>query len=99
MTVTVKNTRTVDVRDAKRTLAVVTLQDKDKQLLVDLGPADGKIADLKEGDELKITGVPVKAKDRNLVVAQKVSIDGESMKIDREQLAKQDEQSNQTAQR
>lgn len=88
LTGTIKNTRDAKIRGQQRTLAVLKLKDKDDQVLVDLGPSDGKIADLKEGDELKVEGVPVKTKDRMMIIAKSVSMNGESMDVERQHVAR-----------
>ncbi len=54
-----------------------------KQALVDLGPTEGMSADLKDGQKLDVSGVAIKVKDRPVLFASKVTVDGKEMSIDR----------------
>ena len=63
---------------------LVKLQTEEgKQALVDLGPADQLKVDLKQGQEVDVSGVAVKMQQRPVLFASKISVDGKDYSIDR----------------
>ncbi|HEX6960947.1 MAG TPA: hypothetical protein VF175_03715, partial [Lacipirellula sp.] len=74
--------KTVKVRGQEHQMAILNLQ-SGKQALVDMGPADKLQTGLKEGDQVQVSGVPVKVQDRMVILANAVTTNGEKTKIDR----------------
>ncbi|TWT90590.1 hypothetical protein Mal64_09840 [Pseudobythopirellula maris] len=80
----VTDTRDVQVRGEKHRLLVMTSSD-DKKILVDAGQAS-RLAelDLSEDAKLTVRGVPVKANDRMLVMAESLTQDGKQVSVKRQ---------------
>jgi hypothetical protein len=74
--------KTAKVREQEHQMAIVNLQ-SGKQALIDMGPADKLQTSLSEGDQVQLSGVPVKVKDRFVFIANSVTKNGEKTKIDR----------------
>lgn len=54
-----------------------------KQILVDLGQADKLQIEIKEGDQVDVRGVPVKVKDKAVIIANSVTKGSEKVTIER----------------
>jgi hypothetical protein len=78
----IKKLKTAQVHGEDHQLAIVEL-DSGKQALVDLGQRDKLQAQLGEGDQVEVHGVPVKVKDRLVLMANSVTKDGEKTSIQR----------------
>ena len=74
--------KTAKVRGEEHKLALLSLE-SGKQALVDLGAADQLNVKLAEGDQIGVNGVPVKVKNRLVILANSITKDGEKSKIDR----------------
>ena len=74
--------KSAKVRGEEHQMALLTL-DSGKQALVDLGATDTLKVKLAEGDQIGVNGVPVKVKDRLVILANSVTKNGEKSKIDR----------------
>jgi hypothetical protein len=74
--------KTAKVRGQDHQMAIVQLQ-SGKQALVDLGPTDKLQVSLNDGDQIQVSGVPVKVQDRLVVLANTVTKGGDKTKIDR----------------
>ena len=70
------------VRGEEHQMALLKLE-SGKQALVDLGSADSLDVNLKEGDQIDVRGLPVKVKDRLVIIANSVTKSGEKTKIER----------------
>ena len=80
---TIDDVHKAKVRDAEHLLARVKTDDN-KLLLVDMGQADTLRVTPKKGDKLNITGVPVKVKDRPVLLAQRIETsDGQVIQVHR----------------
>lgn len=95
----VKSLKTVTVRNAEHQLALVNADERDEQVLVDLGRKDRLKRELSEGDEVTIHGVPVRIKEKPAMMAQKIAHDGETTKIDRRQSKSANEQASSSSDR
>ena len=74
--------KTAKDRGQDHQLAIIKLE-SGQQALVDLGPADKLQADLAANDQIQVSGVPVKVKDRLVFLANSVSKDGNKINIER----------------
>lgn len=79
---TIEKVKAMAVRGTEHTLAKVKTAD-DKTMLVDLGPASNLDRNLEQGAQITVQGVPVKVKDRVMLMAQKIMHDGDKTQIDR----------------
>ena len=80
----VASTHESKIRGKQHLIAMVETG-KSRKVAVDLGVADKLDTQIQQGAELSFNGVPVKVKDRKLIVADEVIQDGERIKIDRRQ--------------
>ncbi len=84
----VTNTKKTSVRDSKHLVAMVQREsgDSKQEIIIDLGPAE-KLSSMsiEKGTQLKATGPMAKVGDKRVLVAQKVSVDGQSKQIERGQ--------------
>lgn len=78
----VSKLKTAEIRGQECQLAILKT-DSGKEALVDLGPKDELNTEIAEGDQIQVSGIPVKVKDRSLILAKSVTKDGEKTKIDR----------------
>lgn len=78
----VAKVKTARIRGQEHQMAIVDLA-AGKQILVDLGRADKLQVEIKEGDQLDISGVPVKVNDKAVIIANSVTKGGEKVKIER----------------
>ncbi|QEG37067.1 hypothetical protein [Bythopirellula goksoeyrii] len=78
----VSKVKTTKIRGHECQLAILKT-DSGKKALVDLGPKDELDTEIAEGDQIQVSGIPVKVKDRSLILAKSVTKDGEQTKIDR----------------
>ena len=78
------HTATIRGKDHQMAMLEVTRDGKTRKIAVDLGRADRLDVDVTEGSTLTLTGFPVKAKDRTLILAQTVRKDGRSVQINRQ---------------
>ncbi|KAA1261491.1 hypothetical protein LF1_40410 [Rubripirellula obstinata] len=79
---TIEKVKTVSVRGTERKLAKVKTAN-DKTMMVDLGPASNLDSDLEQGAKITVQGVPVKVKDRVILMAHKIMHDGDQTRVDR----------------
>ena len=79
---TIESTKTVDVRGQQRQLAKIKT-DNGKKMLVDLGRKQDLDANITEGSQLTINGPAVQVKDRVMLLATKVTLDGDTIDISR----------------
>jgi len=82
ITGTVQDTHRAKVRGRENLIAMIKTSDGQK-MAVDLGPADQLGQQPTKGSSLTFTGVPVKVKDKLLVMAQSVKTGGQTRTIDR----------------
>lgn len=80
----IQKLKTVKVRGKDRRLAIVKL-DSGKKAAVDLGPAGQMKESLKEGTRIQVNGTPAKVKDRAVILARSITIDGERTMISRDE--------------
>jgi hypothetical protein len=84
----VLSTHKATVRGTEHLMAIVDAtrqgSDKSAKVAVDLGPADKLKVDVKEGASLTFTGMPVKVKDKRLVIAQSVKDGDQFVQINRQ---------------
>ncbi len=80
---TVESTREASLRGQKHLLAKVKTQEG-KSMMVDLGPADQLSSQPKDGSKITVQGVPVKVKDRVVLMARSIEQDGKTTDIQRE---------------
>ena len=80
----VTGTHQSKVRGLERLIAIVEVEPNGDKMSVDLGPADKLSFQVKKGLELTFTGVPVKVKDKRLLIAQTVEHDGKTIQIARQ---------------
>ncbi|MCO6046624.1 hypothetical protein NG895_22225 [Aeoliella sp. ICT_H6.2] len=85
VTGTIKSLKKASVRGTQHQLAVLNVKDKQKKVLVDMGPADKLSQNFSKGQEITAHGMPVRANKRPTVMASKVTHQGETIKIDRRQ--------------
>lgn len=78
----VADTRTAKIRGREHQMLILAPQ-QGKKCLVDLGPASRFGADLQQGDQVTVHGIPVKVNDRKVVMARSVQHDGKTVQIDR----------------
>jgi hypothetical protein len=83
----IASTREVTVRGQKHLLAKVKTDDG-KSMLVDLGASDQLSSLPKEGAKLTVQGVPVKIKDRVILMARSIEQDGNKVEIKRRTMSK-----------
>jgi len=79
---TVDSLMTLDVRGQSHQVGKIQTDDG-KSLLVDMGPADGLEASVSEGAKITVTGPAVEFRDRLMLVANQITIDGSTESIDR----------------
>ncbi len=79
---TVESTREISLRGQKHLLAKVKTQEG-KSMMVDMGPASQLSSQPKDGSKITVQGVPVKIKDRVVLMARSVEQDGKTMDIQR----------------
>lgn len=79
----VESTREVTVRGQKHLLAKINTKDN-KKLLVDLGPAEKLSSKPDNGEQLTVSGVPVKMNNRVMLMARSVTMDGQRAQIERQ---------------
>ena len=86
MTGKVTDTRKTKVRGTEHLLAIVDGSSNNAgKMAVDLGPADRLSMKVQKGSQLTFTGVPIKVKDKRLVIAQSVKQpNGETTQIQRQ---------------
>jgi hypothetical protein len=84
---------TKSIRGKKHRMAMVETSEnqKTRKVAVDLGPADQLKAKVEKGTSLTFTGVPVKVKNKTLIMAQTIRQDDRVININR-QLSKNSEQ-------
>ncbi len=80
---TVEMKKTVSVRGTDHQLVKVKTTNN-KTMMVDMGPTSNLDASLDEGAQVTVQGVPVKVKDRVILMARQVMTDGTKIKIQRE---------------
>ncbi len=85
----IAGTRTQKVRGVERQLVILMNPESRTKRIVDLGPADRLNLELREGDQISVTGVPVKIGDRRLVLANRINVDDRQVSIDRRQVPEQ----------
>ena len=78
----VAKTHRATVRGEEHQMALLKL-DSGKQALIDLGNAESLGVELSEGDQIDVRGVPVKVKDRLVIIANSITKSGEKTKIQR----------------
>jgi len=78
----INKTKTVKVRGQDHQMVILNLE-SGKQALVDLGEQDKLDIDLKESDQIEVSGIPVKVKDRVVVLAHSVTKGGDKTEISR----------------
>ncbi len=78
----VADTKKVSVRDNQHLLVILDT-DNGKKVLCDCGPAKQLDSQLQRGDRVTISGVPAKANDRKLLMAESIKHNGNEMQIDR----------------
>lgn len=79
---TIEKVKMTTIRGTEHKLAKVKTDD-DKTMLVDLGPAKNLGRNLEPGSEITIQGVPVKVKERVVLMAHKIMQDGDKTQVDR----------------
>jgi hypothetical protein len=84
----IERTKTVSLRntDQKNLVALVRLEsDNERVRLVDLGAINDRISpdQLQKGDQIVAQGVPARIGDRPVLLAQRVRIDGNERRVDR----------------
>ncbi len=79
----VESTREVTVRGQKHLMAKISTA-SGKKLMVDLGRADKLSGTLTKGQQVAVDGVPVKIKDRVVLMARSLTRDGETEQINRQ---------------
>jgi len=84
----VVETRQAKVRGRQHLIATIKSQ-KGNKVAVDLGPQDRLGMQVKKGDQLTITGAPVKIKGKRMVLAQSIEHDGKTVQIDRRKKSQQ----------
>lgn len=80
---TVKGTKTVNVRGTEHMLAKVET-DEGKSMMVDLGPSQNLDRSLEGGSNVTVQGVPVKVKDRVVLMASKLMLNDKKTSIQRQ---------------
>ena len=84
----VLSTHKAKVRGTEHLMAIVDAKregsDQGSKVAVDLGPANKLQVDVSKGSTLTFTGLPVKVKDRRLVIAQSVKKGDQFVSIDRQ---------------
>lgn len=80
---TIEKTKKVDVRGDEHLLAKVNTEDG-KTMMVDLGSSQQPWINVQKGQKVTVQGVPAKIKDRVLLMAQKVTKDGQTRKVARD---------------
>ncbi len=89
----VTDVREVTVQGQKHLLAIMqSQQDKSRQLAVDLGQSDKLTSKPRKGDQIEVQGVLIKSKDRPLLLAQSLTLDGKDIPIVRGKSAKDPQQ-------
>lgn len=83
VTGTIESLKKASVKGTEHQLAVLNAKDKKKKVLVDMGPADKLSQDFEKGQEVTAHGMPVRVNDRPTLMANKVKVDGQTIKIDR----------------
>ncbi len=78
----VSKTKNTKVRGHEVQMVILDL-DSGKQALIDLGKTDELDEKVAEGDQLQVTGIPVKVKDRSVILAKSFTKNGEKTKIER----------------
>lgn len=79
----VVSSRTVQVLGQQHTLAMID-RDNGEKVAVDLGPTHQLRHRPQQGDTISVQGIPVKARDRRLVMAQRATIDGQTIEVNRD---------------
>jgi hypothetical protein len=79
---TIAKVHRATVRGEEHQMALLKL-DSGKQALIDLGSAESLGVNLSEGDQVDVRGVPVKVKDRLVIIANSVTKSGEKTRIER----------------
>lgn len=79
----VQDTREVTIRGQKYVLAKVNTA-SGKKMLVDLGRADNLAGAPNKGQQVAVDGVPVKVKDRVVLMARSLTIDGHTQQVNRQ---------------
>lgn len=89
----VENTQTVDVRSGGQNMVALLHNEKDRRVLVDLGPVSG-LADLqlKKGDRIAVTGHSVHIGDRSILFADSLSLNNRTVQVARPQYNEEQEQ-------
>ncbi len=80
---TVENTHEVSLRGRRHLLAKVKTKEG-KSLMVDMGPTEQLSSQPKNGSTITVQGVPVKVKDRVVLMARSIEQDGQMTDIRRE---------------
>ena len=85
----VLNTHKTQIRGREHLIAMVEMQgqkqdQKAGKVAVDLGPSDKLNIDVSQGKSLTFTGVPVKVKDKRLVMARSIQSGDQMVQIDRQ---------------
>jgi hypothetical protein len=70
------------IRGEQHQMALLNL-DSGKQALIDLGNAESLGVKLQENEQIEVRGVPVKVKDRLVVIANSITHSGEKTEIER----------------
>lgn len=78
----IESTKTIDVRGQKNQMAKIKTSDG-KTMLVDLGPVDALSQKVNEGQTVSVRGVPIKVKDRIVLVARRLMQNGDETMIRR----------------
>lgn len=79
---TIENVKTVNVRGQEHT--VIALKAGDKTMAADLGRSDKLDTDkLQQGEKITVNGINTKVGDKTVLIAQKVDLGSELIKIDR----------------
>lgn len=90
----VVDTHKTQVRGREHLIAMVEIPEKEQQkagkVAVDFGPAEKLEMDLSKGKEVTFSGVPVKVKDKRLVMARSIQKGDQVVQIDR-QMSQQDQ--------
>lgn len=79
----IADTKTVQTRDGQKHTMLILSGNNGKKRLIDLGPKDGLDVQFENGDQVTVQGAPAKLQDRHLVLAESVTINGETTEIDR----------------
>jgi hypothetical protein len=85
----IAGTRTQRIRGVNRRLVILMNPETRTKRIVDLGPADKLNLDLQEGDQVSVTGVPVKIGNRRLVLANRINANDQQVSIDRQRIREQ----------